>query len=40
MGLVKGYGFSVIVDSIFGFLFASILRKKKPVFQEILVEPK
>jgi Protein of unknown function (DUF4199) len=31
-GLVKGYGTSVVVDSIFGLLFASILRTKKPAF--------
>lgn len=31
LGLIKGYGTSVVVDSIFGLLFASILRTKKPV---------
>ncbi|HEY4965676.1 MAG TPA: DUF4199 domain-containing protein [Puia sp.] len=30
-GLIKGYGTGVVVDSIFGLLFASILRTKKPV---------
>jgi hypothetical protein len=30
MGLLKGYGFSVIIDSLFGLIFAAILRKKKP----------
>jgi hypothetical protein len=30
-GLIKGYGSSVVIDSIFGLLFASLLRKKKPV---------
>ncbi len=30
MGLLKGYGFSVIIDSLFGLIIASILRKKKP----------
>jgi Protein of unknown function (DUF4199) len=30
-GLIKGYGTSVVVDSIFGLLLASILRTKKPV---------
>jgi Protein of unknown function (DUF4199) len=29
MGLLKGYGFSVIIDSLFGLIIASILRKKK-----------
>jgi len=33
-GLLKGYGFSVILDSIVGMIFASILRKKKDVFPE------
>jgi amino acid transporter len=31
LGLIKGYGTSVVVDSIFGLIFASILRTKKPV---------
>jgi heme/copper-type cytochrome/quinol oxidase subunit 4 len=31
MGLIKGYGSSVVIDSIFGLLFASLLRKKTPV---------
>jgi len=30
MGLLKGYGTSVVVDSIFGFIFAALLRKKRP----------
>jgi len=30
-GLITGYGTSVVVDSIFGFLFAIILRTKKKV---------
>jgi hypothetical protein len=30
MGLLKGYGYSVIIDSLFGLIFAAILRKKKP----------
>lgn len=29
-GLIRGYGTSVIIDSIFGLLFAFILRTKKP----------
>jgi heme/copper-type cytochrome/quinol oxidase subunit 4 len=40
MGLLKGYGFSIIMDCIFGLIFAAILRKTKPVFEEILEEPK
>jgi hypothetical protein len=38
MGLVKGYGTSVVMDSIFGLIFAAILRKKKPIL--ISEEPK
>jgi len=38
--LIKGYGYSVIIDSIFGFIFAGILRKKKPEFEEISADPK
>jgi hypothetical protein len=30
LGLIRGYGTSVVIDSIFGFLFAFILRTKKP----------
>ena len=40
LGLLKGYGFGVIVDCIFGLIFAAILRKTKPVFEEILEDPK
>ncbi len=29
--LIKGYGFSVIIDCIFGFIIAAILRRKKPI---------
>jgi hypothetical protein len=29
-GLIKGYGTAVVVDSIFGFLFAFVVRKQKP----------
>jgi hypothetical protein len=35
-GLLKGFGMIVVIDSIFGFIFAAIVRRKKP----ILVEPK
>jgi hypothetical protein len=40
VALLKGYGFGVIMDSIFGLIFAAIIRKKKPVFEEILAKPK
>jgi Protein of unknown function (DUF4199) len=30
MGLIKGYGYSVIVDSLFGFIIASVVRRKRP----------
>jgi Protein of unknown function (DUF4199) len=40
MGLVKGFGYSVIVDSIFGFMIAAVLRKKRPVVSSILDQPK
>jgi len=29
-GLLQGYGYGVIIDSVFGFIFAFILRKKRP----------
>jgi hypothetical protein len=38
MGLIKGYGTGVVVDSIFGLIFAALLRKKKTVL--ISEEPK
>jgi hypothetical protein len=40
IGLLKGYGYSVIIDSIFGFIIAAILRKKQPVVANILDQPK
>jgi hydrogenase-4 membrane subunit HyfE len=40
MGLLKGYGFSVIIDSLFGLIIASILRKKKPASLDILEKTK
>jgi hypothetical protein len=40
IGLFKGYGTSVVVDSVFGLIFALILRKKKPVFESLLKDPK
>jgi hypothetical protein len=33
-GLIKGFGTAVVVDSIFGFIFAAILRRKKPIHTE------
>jgi Protein of unknown function (DUF4199) len=33
-GLVKGFGTAVVIDSIFGFMFAFILRKSKPKSEE------
>lgn len=40
MGLLKGFGYSVVIDSIFGLIFAAILRRKRPAVAEILEEPK
>jgi hypothetical protein len=40
VGLLKGYGFSIVMDSVFGLVFAAILRKKKPVFEETPEAPK
>jgi FlaA1/EpsC-like NDP-sugar epimerase len=34
IGLIKGFGTWVIIDSIIGMIYASILRKKKDIFQE------
>jgi Protein of unknown function (DUF4199) len=33
-GLLKGFGTSVVIDSIFGFIFAAIFRRKKPIPKE------
>jgi len=38
--LIKGYGYSVIIDCIFGFIFTAILRRKKPVFEELPADTK
>lgn len=38
--LIKGYGFSVIIDSIFGLIFAIILRKPNPPIKKFLEDPK
>ncbi len=40
LGLLKGFGYSVIIDSLFGFIIASVVRKKKPVVASVLEEPK
>jgi hypothetical protein len=31
--LIQSYGFSIIIDAIFGVIIAAILKKKKPVFE-------
>ena len=36
LGLIKGYGSGVIIDCVFGLIFALILRRKKPAAQEII----
>jgi hypothetical protein len=33
--LIKGYGISVVIDSVFGLIFAIILRKQKPAGNKI-----
>jgi hypothetical protein len=33
-GLIKGYGTWVIIDSIVGMIYASVLRKKKDVLPD------
>jgi FlaA1/EpsC-like NDP-sugar epimerase len=38
--LIKGYGTSVIIDCVFGLIFASILRKSRPATVKISEEPK
>jgi hypothetical protein len=40
VGLLKGYGFGIVMDSVFGLIFAAILRRKKPEISEIPIEPK
>jgi hypothetical protein len=39
-GLLKGYGYSVIVDSLFGFIIASVVRKKRPAVASLPEDPK
>jgi Protein of unknown function (DUF4199) len=38
-GLIKGYGFGVVIDSVFGLIFALILRRKKPDVEKISGDP-
>jgi hypothetical protein len=38
--LIKGYGISVIIDCLFGLIFAIILRKQIPAVKNILEDPK
>jgi hypothetical protein len=38
--LIKGYGISVVIDSVFGLIFAIILRKQSPAIKNILEDPK
>ena len=38
--LIKGYGISVIIDCLFGLIFAIILRKQNPAVKNILKDPK
>ncbi len=33
--LIKGYGISVIIDSVFGLIFAIMLRKRNPVVRNL-----
>jgi hypothetical protein len=39
-GLIKGFGAAVVMDSIIGFIFAVILRRKKPIPKTVQEEPK
>jgi hypothetical protein len=38
--LIKGYAFSVIIDSVFGLIFAIILRKSNPPIKKFMEDPK
>lgn len=38
--LIKGYGISVVIDSIFGLIFAIILRKQNPAIKKFPEDPK
>jgi Protein of unknown function (DUF4199) len=39
-GLLRGYGYSIVIDSLFGLIIASILKKKRLSSTEILDNPK
>jgi len=38
--LIKGYGISVVIDSVFGLIFAIILRKRNPAIKKFLEDPR
>jgi hypothetical protein len=38
--LIKGYGISVVIDSVFGLIFAITLRKQKPAVKNLVEDPK
>jgi hypothetical protein len=38
--LIKGYGISVVIDSVFGFIFAIILRKPNPPIKKFPADTK
>jgi Na+/H+-dicarboxylate symporter len=38
--LIKGYGISVVIDCVFGLIFAIILRKPNPPIKKFLEDPK
>jgi Protein of unknown function (DUF4199) len=38
--LIKGYGISVVIDSVFGLIFAIILRKPNPPIKKFLADTK
>ncbi|HEY2350803.1 MAG TPA: DUF4199 domain-containing protein, partial [Puia sp.] len=38
--LIKGYGISVVIDCVFGLIFAIILRKPNPAIKNIIEDPK
>jgi hypothetical protein len=38
--LIKGYGISVVMDSVFGLIFAIILRKQNPAIKKFFEGPK
>ena len=38
--LIKGYGTNVVIDSVFGLIFAIILRKPKKKIKKFLADTK